>query len=1510
MSLVRLDSPAAQELVLARARINLFPPMLAASKDKNETWLAFDPPHAKQVQNVRLVNAAAEAELALWRLARAGLAATTQLLWTRQGRIVLPPGCLTAANRAPESASIRRRLGSREAALAALTGSLELLPAAQVLASQLGSVIDAALSRGLPQVVAVPDLEQAQAVNALILSAGVSRVPVVSAVPWVRADLRLLGPAPALALERALERIHDTPTVVVATSTLNECERTLSHLAEVNALPTLQRADYLQWLEPLGIDAADALDELVPLIEHEPDRARQMVLTLIERSGAQWRDERPALAPRWRDELRNMAQARDAYVPPQASRLARLLAASPEGLSANAIEQSPQLASQARSLLALGTIERHGEKLQAAPNPRPATRLVDECLWLAERPHFAPLQAARDAWVITRRLRAGDLAAFDDALGISLLKSLTSAGHFESAAAMLEAHALAASRRRAGPPGVELLLAARDLGLLLWPPRRQRRMFRLWLRGYFGPWRALLLALLAQTQRSIGGPGAYGQTLQLALDAASKVTRLAKEQALLECALCCAADDPQQARLLLDRVGSPPAQSANLLSTARGLMARAVAEFVSIRIAPAIDLLRQAREALSRRAPPFLLRRMSAEIESLSAMYVSVLSGGRQSALELLAPLQQSDGGQGGISDLIARVVVNDRLFLARRLEVGIIEPRELETVLAHARPHNRRGYMVLLNQLCENAVYRMEFQHFAPLGARIEAMLRQGVVDHVVDAAYRRHRALMLVAEGRLGEAVKIWRSARGYRAPAPWNRRSAYMRHGEWGLVLMAAGKFKSAARTFMRSCDEFRRMDVRNRIAVFAPLAAICILLSGECPSSELVELLRVLCRDDYVFTALFTSLVDAASGRIPFSEALAAIARVKAPAGWRALALTLGAALARQTASGSAAQWASRARATCADWPIIGRFLEHLFPTASRDRVELSPRLYAAMAALHCPPQSPPSIEQLMQGAAQAALSALGARSAVVCQAGLAPAYAGDANEALQSLAQSVVAPVIDGNCIVVPLASGAIAAARLNRAATPGDLADLAALAARLEEMLALVHALNQEEVSRRKMASLSEAAWSLAQNDRALGARLSTLAEVVAADCGATRCTLELLRNGRLLAASGQSSGDWQSTAEIGSGAAVRLWAVNGSSLALSRALAKAARVISQWLNAPQQRQALMGENEGDDVQLAGEPVGVSAVARAFAQELKRFAGLDLTVIITGEAGAGKDFAARALHAHSRRASAPHIVVDCAALRPETAASELFGHVRGSFTGATSDSVGLLARATGGTLQFDNMAELSPELQAMLLRALEARQVTPIGSGSPVAFDVRLVVTSPLPLDALVRSGRLRHDLSQRLAGLSLVVPPLRGRAADIAALARHFLESQCSALGRRLHLTRQAIDTLCAHEWPGNVRELRSAIARAAALCDTGGIGPADLALGEGKAALRIALPDLPRLNATARVLLGLAQAQGELTPRDAAAKLGISRTAASLHLTALAKADLLQREGNGRSTKYVAAK
>jgi two-component system, NtrC family, response regulator AtoC len=218
------------------------------------------------------------------------------------------------------------------------------------------------------------------------------------------------------------------------------------------------------------------------------------------------------------------------------------------------------------------------------------------------------------------------------------------------------------------------------------------------------------------------------------------------------------------------------------------------------------------------------------------------------------------------------------------------------------------------------------------------------------------------------------------------------------------------------------------------------------------------------------------------------------------------------------------------------------------------------------------------------------------------------------------------------------------------------------------------------------------------------------------------------------------------------------------------------------------------------------------------------------TVLITGESGTGKELVARAIHANGPRAQQRFSAVNCGAFTESLLESELFGHVRGSFTGASANKAGIFEDANGGTVFLDEVSEMSPALQVKLLRTLEAQEVRPVGSNQSVRVDVRMIAASNQHLADLVADGAFREDLYYRLRVIEIDLPPLRARAEDIPLLVAHFLQKLSAESGRTLTLAPEAHSALVTYAWPGNVRELLNTLESVAALNRSGVITLQDL--------------------------------------------------------------------------------
>jgi two-component system, NtrC family, response regulator HydG len=240
--------------------------------------------------------------------------------------------------------------------------------------------------------------------------------------------------------------------------------------------------------------------------------------------------------------------------------------------------------------------------------------------------------------------------------------------------------------------------------------------------------------------------------------------------------------------------------------------------------------------------------------------------------------------------------------------------------------------------------------------------------------------------------------------------------------------------------------------------------------------------------------------------------------------------------------------------------------------------------------------------------------------------------------------------------------------------------------------------------------------------------------------------------------------------------------------------------------------------------------VGRSPAMREVLDRVMRVGPTDATVLITGESGTGKELVARALHVASRRSSRPFVPVNCAAITETLLESELFGHARGAFTGATRARRGMFEEADGGTLFIDEVGETSPGFQAKLLRALQEGEIRRVGESVPVRVDVRIIAATNQDLRRAVAEKRFREDLFYRLAVVPLRIPPVRERREDVPLLAAHFLQRFNQRTGGDKLLTAEGVARLMEHDWPGNVRELENVLEQAAALSPSRGIRAQDI--------------------------------------------------------------------------------
>ena len=315
------------------------------------------------------------------------------------------------------------------------------------------------------------------------------------------------------------------------------------------------------------------------------------------------------------------------------------------------------------------------------------------------------------------------------------------------------------------------------------------------------------------------------------------------------------------------------------------------------------------------------------------------------------------------------------------------------------------------------------------------------------------------------------------------------------------------------------------------------------------------------------------------------------------------------------------------------------------------------------------------------------------------------------------------------------------------------------------------------------------------------------------------------------------------------------------------------------YLHAMQQENRRMLQTQTDSP-LAGI-VSRDAGMLKLCRNVEKVAPSTASVMLLGESGSGKEVIARALHALSGRSAQRFVAINCAAIPEQLLESELFGHEKGAFTGASRQTPGKIELADGGTFFLDEIGDMPLALQSKLLRFLQQRVIERVGGREEIAVDVRIVCATHQDLMALAASGRFRDDLYYRLGEIVLRIPPLRERSGDSLLLAHHFRNRYCTSEGRSgLHFSSEALQRIEAHDWPGNVREVENCIRRAVIMCDGAQIGAADLGLpcstaasGEANLSLRQAR-EAAEYDAMARAL---ARSDGNIA--RAAELLGVSR-------------------------------
>jgi DNA-binding NtrC family response regulator len=293
----------------------------------------------------------------------------------------------------------------------------------------------------------------------------------------------------------------------------------------------------------------------------------------------------------------------------------------------------------------------------------------------------------------------------------------------------------------------------------------------------------------------------------------------------------------------------------------------------------------------------------------------------------------------------------------------------------------------------------------------------------------------------------------------------------------------------------------------------------------------------------------------------------------------------------------------------------------------------------------------------------------------------------------------------------------------------------------------------------------------------------------------------------------------------------------------------------------------------------AADMIAESAAMKRVLKVVDRVAATDATVLIRGENGSGKELIAQALHRQSQRADKVLVTVDLGAVAESLFETELFGHRQGAFTGADTDRAGRFQAADGGTLFLDEVGNLPPALQTKLLRILESREVTPLGSNQPISVDVRLIAATNQPLEKMVGTGSFREDLLYRINTIEIELPPLRERLEDLAPLARHFVAQAARKYQlREQTITEDGLVALRGHHWPGNVRELSHAVERAVLLSEGEVLEAGDFQFTRREDARSEGSLNL-QANEKQLVELALEQSVGNVS--HAAAALGITRAA-----------------------------
>jgi len=327
--------------------------------------------------------------------------------------------------------------------------------------------------------------------------------------------------------------------------------------------------------------------------------------------------------------------------------------------------------------------------------------------------------------------------------------------------------------------------------------------------------------------------------------------------------------------------------------------------------------------------------------------------------------------------------------------------------------------------------------------------------------------------------------------------------------------------------------------------------------------------------------------------------------------------------------------------------------------------------------------------------------------------------------------------------------------------------------------------------------------------------------------------------------------------------------------------------------------QSVRNENQAlrDEIDYSSmfeEIVGYSAPLRRMLAQVARVAGADATVLILGETGTGKELIARAIHRNSKRSSRAFIRVNCAAIPPTLIASELFGHEKGSFTGAVQRRIGRFEAADGGTIFLDEVGELPPEAQVSLLRVLQEREFERVGSNRPLPVDVRVLAATNRDLKSAVAQGKFREDLYYRLNVFPIEVPALRDRADDIPLLAEYLVRRFAQKAGKKIgHIDGRTLELLRAYDWPGNVRELQNVIERSVILSDGEAFSVNEAWLrrsADGAFGSTVSATHAGAAHERERIEAALAASQGRVSgPSGAAVRLGFPRQTLESKIRAL---------------------